>query len=187
MASMLHSELLGVGMEIRQLAPQELPELAQVGEAALGQRFPTAEQLVAPTREPRLVSAVVAGDEIVAAALADLTREDGVRVARISLLASFLGAEELDRRLKCALVVSLQATFRRLQVKRLEIWTDQDDDLARMILRRLGCRPTSGELRTGLDETMPRLRLMRSSSDEGSYVRAFSRAKASVTVTLNFT
>ena len=59
-------------MEIRQLSPHELPGLAQAGEAALGRRFPTAEQLVAPTPEPRLVSAVVAGDEIVAAALADL-------------------------------------------------------------------------------------------------------------------
>ena len=118
-------------MEIRQLAPQELPGLAQAGEAALGRRFPTAEQLVARTREPRLVRAVVAGDEIVAAALADLTRQDGVGVAQMFLLASFLGDEELDRRLKCALVVSLQATFRRLQVKRLEIWTDQDDDLTR--------------------------------------------------------
>jgi hypothetical protein len=134
-----------------------------------------------------LVSAVVAGDEIVAAALADLTRKDGVGVAQMFLLASFLGDEELDRRLKCALVVSLQTTFRRLQMRRLEIWTDQDDDLARMILRRLGCRPTPGELRTGPDETMPRLRLMRSSSDEGYSVRAFLRAKASVTVTLNFT
>jgi hypothetical protein len=133
------------------------------------------------------VRAVVAGDEIVAAALADLTRQDGVGVAQMFLLASFLGDEELDRRLKCALVVSLQATFRRLQVKRLEIWTDEDDDLTRMILRRLGCRPTPGELRTGPDETMPRLRLVRSSSDERSSVRAFSRAKASVTVTLNFT
>jgi hypothetical protein len=174
-------------MEIRQLAPQELPGLARAGEAALGRCFPTAEQLVAPTREPRLVSAVVAGDEIVAAALADLTRKDGVGVAQMFLLASFLGDEELDRRLKCALVVSLQTTFRRLQMRRLEIWTDQDDDLARMILRRLGCRPTPGELRTGPDETMPRLRLMRSSSDEGYSVRAFLRAKASVTVTLNFT
>lgn len=174
-------------MEIRQLAPQEFPGLAQAGEAALGRRFPTADELVAPTREPRLVRAVVAGDEIVAAALADLTRQDGVGVAQMFLLASFLGDEELDRRLKCALVVSLQATFRRLQVKRLEIWTDQDDDLTRMILRRLGCRLTPGKLRTGPDEPMPRLRLMRSSSDEGPSVRAFSRAKASVTVTLNFT
>ena len=123
------------------------------------------------------MSAVVAGDEIVAAALADLTRKDGVRVAQLFLLASFLGDEELDRRLKCALVVSLQATFRRLQVKRLEIWTDLDDDLTRMILRRLGCRPTPGELRAGPDKTM-RLRLVRSSSNEGSSVRAFSRAKA---------
>jgi hypothetical protein len=174
-------------MKICQLAPQDLPGLAQAWEAALGRRFPTAEQLVAPTREPRLVRAVVAGDEIVAAALADLTRKDGVRVARISLLASFLGDEELDRRLKCALVVSLQATFRRFQAKRLEIWTDQDDDLARMILRRLGCPPTPGELRTGPDEPVPHLRPVRSSSGEGSSVRAFSCAKASVTVTVNFT
>lgn len=174
-------------MEIRQLAPQELPGLAQVGEAALGRRFPTAEQLVAPTREPRLVRAVVAGDKIVAAALAHLTREDGVRVARISLLASFLGDEELDRRLKCALVLSLQAAFRRLKAKRLEIWTDQDDDLARMIVRRLGCRPTPGELRTAPDEPMPRLRSVRSSSGEGSSVRVFSRAEAGVTVTVNLT
>jgi hypothetical protein len=133
------------------------------------------------------VRAVVAGDEIVAAALADLTRKDGVLVAQMFLLASFLGDEELDRRLKCALVVSLQATFRRLQVKRLEIWTDLDDDLARMILRRLGCRPTPGEVRTGPDETMPRLRLVRSSSGEGSSVRAYTRAEAGVTVTVNFT
>jgi hypothetical protein len=174
-------------MEIRQLAPQELPGLAQVGEAALGRRFPTAEQLAAPTREPRLVSAVVAGDEIVAAILADLTREDGVRVARIRLLASFLGDEELDRRLKCALVLSLQATFPRLEARRLEIWTDQDDDLARMILRRLGCRPALGELRTAPDGTVPRLRLVPSSSGEGSSWRAISGAKASVTVTLDRT
>jgi hypothetical protein len=171
-------------MEIRQLAPQELPGLAQAGEAALGRRFPTAEQLVAPTREPRLVSAVLAGDEIVAAALADVTRKDGVGVAQMFFLASFLGDEELDRRLKCALVVSLQATFRRLQVKRLEIWTDLDDDLARMILRRLGCRPTPRALRAGPDETM---RLARSSSDEGSSVRAFSGARAGATVSLDFT
>jgi hypothetical protein len=137
-------------------------------------------------REPRLVSAVVAGDEIVAAVLADLACEDGVRVARIRLLASFLGDEELDRRLKCALVLSLRAAFRRFQAERLEIWTDQDDDLARMILRRLGC-PTPGERRTVPDETMPRLHSVRSSSGEGSSVRAFSRAKAGVTVTVNFT
>ena len=172
-------------MEIRQLSPRELLGLAQVVEAAMGPRFPTAERLAASAREPKLVSAVVAGDEIVAAALADLTREDGVRVARIRFLASFLGDEELDRRLKCALVLSLQATFRRLQAKRLEIWTDQDDDLARMIRWRLGCRPALGELRTGPDEAPPRLRLVRSSSGEGSPVRAFSCAKASVTVTLS--
>lgn len=174
-------------MEIRQLAPQELPGLAQVGEAALGRRFPTVEHLMGSTREPRLVSAVVAGDEIVAAVLADLTSEDGVRVARIRLLASFLGDEELDRRLKCALVLSLQAEFRRFQAERLEIWTDQDDDLVRMILRRLGCRPTPGELRTAPDEPMPRLRSVRSSSGEGSSVRVFSRAEAGVTVTVNLT
>jgi hypothetical protein len=172
-------------MEIRQLAQQELPGLAQAGKAALGQRFPTAEQLVAPTREPRLVSAVVAGDEIVAAALADLTRKNGVLVAQMFLLASFLGDEELDRRLKCALVVNLEATFRRLHVKRLEVWTDLDDDLARMILRRLGCRPTPGELRAGPDKTM--LRLARSSSDEGSSARAFSCPQAGATVALDFT
>ena len=174
-------------MEIRQLSLRELPGLAQVGEAALGGRFPTAEQLAAPTSEPRLVSAVVAGDEIVAAALADLMHKDGVRVARIWLLASFLGDEEVDRRLKCALVLSLQASCRRLQAKRLEIWTDQDDNLVRMVLQRLGCRPMPVELRTGPDETMPRLRLVRSASGGGSSVRAFSRAKASVTVTLNAT
>ena len=173
-------------MKICQLAPQELPGLAQAWEAALGRRFPTAERLVAPTREPRLVRAVVAGDEIVAAALADLTRKDGVRVARISLLAAFLGDEELDRRLKCALVVSLQATFRRFQARRIEIWADQDDELARMILRRLGSRPTPGASRSGLDETTPRLRLVRSSSGEGSSVCAFSRAESGVTVTVNF-
>lgn len=184
---MLHRELFGVGMEIRQLAPQELPGLARVWEAALGWRFPTAEQLVAPPCEPRLVSAVVAGDEIIAAVLADLTRADGVRVARIRLLASFLGDEELDRRLKCTLVLSLQPAIRRFQARRLEIWTEQDHDLARMILRRLGCPPTHGELRTGPDETIPRLRLMRSSSGEGSSARALSRAKPSVTVTLNLT
>jgi len=170
-------------MEIRQLSPHELPGLAQAGEAALGRRFPTAEQLVAPTPEPRLVSAVVAGDEIVAAALADLTRKNGERVAQV-LLASFLGDEELDRRLKCALVVSLQATFRRLQARRLEIWTDQDDDLARMILRRLGCDPKAGNLRTARDEPITHLRLV-SPNGEGSSLRAFSRAKASITVTLN--
>lgn len=174
-------------MEIRQLSPQELAGLAQAGEAALGRRFPTAEQLVAPTLEPRLVSAVVAGDEIVAAALADLTRKGGMRVAQIFLLASFLDDEELDRRLKCALVVSLRTTFRRLQARRLEIWTDQDEDLARMILRRLGCRPKPANFRTARDEPITPLRLVRGSSGEGSSLRAFSRAKASVTVTLNTT
>ncbi len=112
----------------------------------MGARFPTAEQLVTCRREPRLVSAVVGGDEIVAAALADLTRKDGVRVARIWLLASFLGDEELDRRLKCVQVLGLQASCRRLPAKRLEISTDQDDDLVRMILRRLGYRPMPVEL-----------------------------------------
>ncbi len=153
----------------------------------MGARFPTAEQLVTCRREPRLVSAVVGGDEIVAAALADLTRKDGVRVARIWLLASFLGDEELDRRLKCVQVLGLQASCRRLPAKRLEISTDQDDDLVRMILRRLGYRPMPVELRTDPDERMPRLRLVRSSSGERSSVSAFSRAKASVTVPLHST
>ena len=153
----------------------------------MGARFPSAARLLARPRGPRVASAVVAGDEIVAAALADLARTDGVRVARIWLLASFLGDEELDRRLKCALVLNLQATFQRFQAKRLDIWTDQDDDLARMILRRLGCRPVSEERRTGPNERMRRLRLVRSSSRDGSSVRAFSSAKASVTVPLNST
>jgi hypothetical protein len=59
-------------MEIRQLAPQELPGLAQVWEAALGRRFPTVEHLMGSTGEPRLVSAVVAGDEIVPPSLQTL-------------------------------------------------------------------------------------------------------------------
>lgn len=46
------------------------------------------------------MSAAIAGHEIVAAALADLTRKEGVRVARIWLLASFLDDAELDRRLR---------------------------------------------------------------------------------------
>ena len=174
-------------MQIRQLSPRELPGLAQVGEAAMGSRFPTAERLAASTREPGLVSAAFAGDEIVAAALADLTREDGVRVARIWLLASFLGDEELDRRLKCALVLTLQATCRRLQAKRLEIWTGQDDELVRMILQRLGHRPMPVELRAGSDQTMPRSRRARSSSGERSSISAFSRAKASGAVPLSST
>ncbi len=140
---------------------------------------------MAPAREPTLVRAVVAGDEIVAAGLADLTCRDGVRVARIFLLASFLGEDELDRRLKCALVVSLQAAFRRFQAERLEVWTDQDDDLARMILRRLGRSPTPGTLRTG---AMPRPRLVRPTRGEGFTARARpSRTKASVTVALDLT
>jgi len=172
-------------MEIRLLSPRELPGLELAEEAARGARFPTAEQLVTCRREPRLVSAAIAGHEIVAADLADLTRKEGVRVARIWLLASFLDDAELDRRPKCALVLSLQARCRRLQAKRLEIWIDQDDDLAQVILRRPWYRAMPVELPTGPDETMPRLRLVRSSSGEGSSVSAFSRGKASVTVTLN--
>jgi hypothetical protein len=67
------------------------------------------------------------------------------------------------------------------------LWTDQDDHLVRMILRRVWYRAMPVEFRTGPDETMPRLRLVRSSSGEGSSVSAFSRGKASVTVTLNST
>ncbi len=153
----------------------------------MGARFPTALQLVAFTRKPSLVSAVVAGDEIVAAALADLTREEGVRVGRIWLLASFLGDEELDRRLKWALLLGLQATFRRLRAKRLELWTDRDDGRVRMILRRVGDRSMPVEFRTGPAETRPRLRLVRSCHREGSSVGAFPHAMASVTVTSNST
>lgn len=174
-------------MDIRLLSPRELPGLAQTWETAMGARFPTAEQLVARGRGPRLASAAVAGDEIVAAALADLTCKDGVRLARIWLLASFLGDKELDRRLKCALVLNLHAPLRRLQANHLEIRTDHDDHLVRMIFRRLKDRAIRVELPRSPDEAMPRSPFPRSSSGEGSSGGAFPRAKAGVTVTLIFT
>ena len=150
----------------------------------MGASFPTAAQLVAREGGPRLASAAVAGDEIIAAALADLICKNGVRVGRIWLLASFLDDEELDRRLKCALVLKLHAPLLRLQAQHLEIRTDQDDRLVRMIFRRLEDRAIRVELPHSPDDRRPRLRVPSSSGGEGHSGSAFPRVKAGGTVTL---
>ncbi len=87
-------------MEIRTLSPRELVILAEIGRDALGRRFAGFADLLAYRRDQGLVSGILASNEIVAAALFRVNRDDGAPVGQIHFLVSFIGDDELDRRLK---------------------------------------------------------------------------------------
>jgi hypothetical protein len=172
-------------MEIRPLLPRELRELARSGATTLGGRFPTLSQLIALMRGQGIVSVVVAGEEIIAAALGQLTREPGARVGRIRLVASFLGEAELDRRLKSALLRSLEARFRRIRTSRIDVWAGSDDDIV-SILSRMGYALVPAEPQVGWDGRPQRLCLTRSSGPTRRWRSArFPRAAAGATVTVS--
>jgi hypothetical protein len=120
-------------MEIRTLSPRELVILAEIGRDALGRRFAGFADLLAYRRDQGLVSGILAGNEIVAAALSRVNRDDGAPVGQIHLLVSFVGDDELDQRLKWRLVSGLEVTFWGLGASRLEVFTEEDDDLGRML------------------------------------------------------
>ena len=95
-------------MEIRTLSPRELVILGEIGRDALGRRFAGFTDLLAYRRDQGLVSGILAGNEIVAAALSRVNRDDGAPVGQIHLLVSLVGDDELDRRVKWRLVSGLE-------------------------------------------------------------------------------
>jgi hypothetical protein len=120
-------------MEIRTLCPRELVVLAETGRYALGQCFAGFADLLAYRRNQGLVSGILAGDEIVAAVLFRVNRDDGAPVGQIHRLVSFIGDDELDRRLKWRLVSGLEVTFWSLGASRLEVFSEEGDDLGRVL------------------------------------------------------
>lgn len=128
------------------------------------------------------MSVVVAGEEIVAAALAELTRELGARVGRVRLVASFLGEEEIDRRLKWALLLSLEDRFRRLRASRVNVWATRDDDTVN-ILPRLGYDLLPAELEVGWGGAAPVSHAVMRRRE--ALAISFAHAEAGVTVTVS--
>src|SRR5712692_5404660 len=120
-----------VRMEIRTLYPRELVTLAETGQDALGPRFAGFADLLAYRRDQGLVSGILAGDEIVAAALFRVNRNGGAPIGQIHRLVSFVGDDELDRRLKWRLVSGLEVTFWGLGASRLAVFTQADGPLIR--------------------------------------------------------
>jgi hypothetical protein len=147
-------------MEIRTLYPRELLVLAEAGRDALGLRSAGFADLLAYRRNQGLVSGILAGDEIVAAALFRVNRDDGAPIGQIHFLVSFVGDDELDRRLKWRLVSGLEVTFWGLGASRLEVFTEEDGDLGRM-LHSAGyvAVPTDRSPMGG--STLPRVRLVK--------------------------
>jgi hypothetical protein len=160
-------------MEIRTLYPRELVVLAETGRDALGPRFAGFADLLAYRRDQGLVSGILAGDEIVAAALSRVNRDGGAPIGQIHRLVSFVGDDELDRRLKWRLVSGLEVTFWSLGVSRLEVFTEVDDNLVR-VLRGAGyvAEPTDRSPTAG--HTPPRIRLVKACPRHGDRQDAHS-------------
>ena len=157
-------------MEIRTLYPRELLVLAEAGRDALGLRFAGFADLLAYRKDQGIVSGILAGDEIVAAALFRVDRDDGAPIGQIHLLVSFVGDDELDRRLKWRLVSGLEVTFWGLGASRLEVFTEVDDNLVR-VLRGAGyvAEPTDRSPTAG--HTPPRVRLVKARPRHGDRQR----------------
>src|SRR5712691_3313416 len=153
-------------MGIRTLYPRELVVLAETGRDALGPRGAGFADLLANRRDQGLVSVIVAGDEIVEAALFRVNRDGGAPIGQIHRLVSFAGDDELDQRLKWRLVSGLEVTFWGLGASRLEVFTEADDTLVR-VLRGAGyvAEPTGGSPTEG--HTPPRLRLVKACPRHG--------------------
>jgi hypothetical protein len=153
-------------MEIRTLYPRELVVLAETGRDVLGPRFAGFADLLAYRRDQGLVSGILAGDEIVAAALSRVNRDGGAPVGQIHRLVSFVGDDELDRRLKWRLVSGLEVTLWGLGASRLEVFTEADDTLVR-VLRGAGyvAEPTDRSPTVGY--TPPRIRLVKACPSHG--------------------
>ncbi len=153
-------------MEIRTLYPRELVVLAGTGREALGPRFAGFADLLAYRRDQGLVSGILAGDEIVAVALFRVNRDGGAPIGQIHRLVSFVGNDELDRRLKWRLVSGLEVTFWALGASRLEVFTEVDDTLVR-VLRGAGyvAEPTDQSPTVG--HTPPRIRLVKACPRHG--------------------
>ncbi len=153
-------------MELRMLYPRELVVLAETGRDALGPRFAGFADLPAYRRDQGLVSGILAGDEIVAAALFRVNRNGGAPIGQIHRLVSFVGDDELDRRLKWRLVSGLEVTFWGLGASRLEVFTEADDNLVR-VLRGAGyvAEPTDRSPTVG--HTPPRIRLVKACPRHG--------------------
>ncbi len=153
-------------MGIRTLYPRELVVLAETGRDALGPRFAGFADLPAYRRDQGLVSGILAGDEIVAAALFRVNRDGGAPIGQIHRLVSFVGDDELDRRLKWRLVSGLEVTFWGLGASRLEVFTEVDDTLVR-VLRGAGyvAEPTDRSPTVG--HTPPRIRLVKACPRHG--------------------
>ncbi len=158
-------------MEIRTLYPRELAVLAKTGRDALGLHFAELADLLAFRRDQGLVIGILAGDEIVAAALSCLNRDGGAPIGQIHLLASFVGDDELDRRLKWRLVSGLEVTFWCLGASRLELFSEEDDNLFR-ILREAGYVAVPTDRSPTVGRTPPRIRLVKACPRQGDRHRS---------------